>query len=361
MNIHLMMEGKFADKFVEFISEFYPEQSNYTYIYRNKINGDISCNTNADCAGYVSNLFDEVDLSLVGSDDKLFIHGFYLPHFVKYGLFAASKLNKNQIVLIIYGADLYNNRYLLQDDWFHPGVWLQEIWKRRLVKKAGVFMTFAAPDYDLIKEWYGADGKQFDILYPSNADYEQLSRIRKISDSVDTHRRILLGNSATVTNRHEEALRWLSKYKDEDIEIICPLSYGDLAYGKQIAEMGHAIFGDKFIPITDYMDISAYTDLLNSVDIAVYNNNRQQATGNIEILGYLGKKIYVRSDIATWGHYVVRDGCRFFDTMKIPELDYSDFCKLGREDIDYNEQYFLNIWDNNYLKKLWDEVMQYGN
>ena len=36
--------------------------------------------------------------------------------------------------------------------------------------------------------------------------------------------RILLGNSATKTNRHVEAMQMLSKIKDENIEVFAPLS-----------------------------------------------------------------------------------------------------------------------------------------
>lgn len=361
MNIHLMMEGKFVEKFISFVNDYYPIGEHYFYIYNNVENCEHPTSVKSDNVEYTSNLFESVRLDRMSSKDKMFIHGFFLNHFVQYGTFAASQLSRNQLVLIIYGADLYNNRYILQDNFVHPGVWLQEYKKKKLIKKIGLFMTFASPDYDLMYKWFGADGKQFDILYPSNANFEQLYAIRNVDKNNEKTVRILLGNSATSTNRHEEALEWLAKYKKEDIEIICPLSYGDMIYGNYIADIGRDIFGEKFIPITEYMNIDEYTELLNSVDIAVYNNNRQQATGNIEILGYLGKKIYVRSDIATWGHYVDRDGCRFFDTTLIPSLNFEEFCVMNREDIDYNEQYFLKIWDNNYLKKLWDEVIQYGN
>ena len=39
---------------------------------------------------------------------------------------------------------------------------------------------------------------------------------------------ILIGNSATETNNHIEVLDLLSKFKNEDIKIYVPLSYGDM-------------------------------------------------------------------------------------------------------------------------------------
>jgi len=280
------------------VNEYYPQDLNYIYIYRSENNGDIRNTIEGNNIEYTTDLFSSVELAKLEGRGKLFIHGFYLPHFVKYALAATEVISKNSLVLVIYGADLYNNRYLLQDNFFHPGIWVQEYQKKRLIRRIGNFMTFASSDYDLLHEWYGANGKQYDCLYPSNANIELLSKIRGETNN-DRAVRILLGNSATVTNRHEEALGWLERYKNNDIRIICPLSYGDMEYGNRVEDYGRSIFGENFIPIRNYMGIDEYSLLLNSVDIAIYNNNRQQATGNIEILGYLGKKIFVRSDTTT--------------------------------------------------------------
>jgi len=115
----------------------------------------------------------------------------------------------------------------------------------------------------------------------------------------------------------------------------------------------------SLLQLASHMDIDEYTRLLNSVDIAIYNNNRQQATGNIEILGFLGKKIFVRSDTTTWEHYVDRDDCRFFDTTGLASMDFLDFIKLSEDAREYNYNYFSRIWDELYLKELWDRVFEY--
>lgn len=40
-------------------------------------------------------------------------------------------------------------------------------------------MKFASADIDIINEHYGGHGKQFDCLYPSNADIELLDSLKK--------------------------------------------------------------------------------------------------------------------------------------------------------------------------------------
>lgn len=117
------------------------------------------------------------------------------------------------------------------------------------------------------------------------------------------------------------------------------------------------MFGDRFIPIFDYLTPADYARLLNSVHVAVFNFNRQQGTGNIEILGYLGKKIYIRSDTTLWEHYVCRDKCRFNDTLTIGDSTFEDFVYSNPDDTKINKAYFKKIWDIDYIKSLWDKVM----
>ena len=105
------------------------------------------------------------------------------------------------------------------------------------------------------------------------------------------------------------------------------------------------------------MSINDYSRMLNDIDIAIYNNNRQQATGNIEILGYLGKKIFVRSDTTTWQHYVGRDNCVFYDTKLINTMSFEEFASDNEEGLSVNKKYFEKIWDDNYIKEVWDRVM----
>ena len=99
--------------------------------------------------------------------------------------------------------------------------------------------------------------------------------------------------------------------------------------------------------------------MLSQIDIAVFNHNRQQATANIEILSYLGKKLFIRSDTTTWDHYVIRDRCSFYDTKLIENMTYDDFVSFSEKSIKNNVAYFRKIWDLNYVKSLWDNVMEF--
>lgn len=105
-----------------------------------------------------------------------------------------------------------------------------------------------------------------------------------------------MGNSATKTNCHIEIFNKLSKYDwIHELEIICPLSYGnEEEYRDYVIKVGYEKIGNKFKPITEYISLTKYIELLNSCDVGVFNNNRQQGGSTILYLTRLGKKcIYV--------------------------------------------------------------------
>lgn len=352
MHIHIIPNEKFTNSFIELMIGENFKANNYIYVYRDQ-NFDIIKND------YVKEIksFKEVDYSLLNIDDKVFVHSFYNLKLMLHLIKNKEKFDKNKLVLIIYGSEVYNNRYMLEKGGIHFQARLEEFFKKKLFKISHTFMTFACSDYGIAHKYYGADGEQFDCLYTPNINISYLDALKK---TVANNKcvRILLGNSATDTNKHFEALDWLSRFSENDIEIICPLSYGNKKYGKCVIDYGKQLFGNKFIPILDYMTPEKYSELLNSVNVAVFNNNRQQGIQNIEILAYLGKKIYIRSDITSWDHYVVRDKCSFYDTKQIYQMSFEEFYQFTNEERQNNVNYFKKIWDINYVKSLWDEVIK---
>jgi len=126
---------------------------------------------------------------------------------------------------------------------------------------------------------------------------------------------IQIGNSADPSNEHFEMLEILEKYRDEDIKIFAPLSYGPKDYAYKVKDEGEKIFGDKFVAMLDFMPFEEYLTFLGEIDIAIFNHKRQQAMGNtISLLG-LGKKVYMRNGVSQWG---------FFDKINVKVYDISD-------------------------------------
>ncbi|WP_169817536.1 TDP-N-acetylfucosamine:lipid II N-acetylfucosaminyltransferase [Algoriphagus vanfongensis] len=104
----------------------------------------------------------------------------------------------------------------------------------------------------------------------------------------------LVGNSASITNNHIDCFAMLSKQKVESNRVLVPLSYGfPKKFKKTILAEGLQGFGDRFLPIEEFIPFADYLDLLKSCGYALFGSIRQQALGNIYMCLALGIKVYL--------------------------------------------------------------------
>ncbi|MDE6435191.1 MAG: TDP-N-acetylfucosamine:lipid II N-acetylfucosaminyltransferase, partial [Lachnospiraceae bacterium] len=90
-----------------------------------------------------------------------------------------------------------------------------------------------------------------------------------------------------------------------------------------------------FVALTEFMEKDKYIELLATCDVAILNNNRQQALGNIWILINLGKKIFIRDDTPMWP-YFKNLGVNIFDISKIQNLTFEQFVAYDLKKINQN-------------------------
>jgi hypothetical protein len=196
----------------------------------------------------------------------------------------------------IWGGDLYQYTNA-RKTWFAS---IKEVLRRFVIHRMGHLVTYIEGDIDLVREWYGAKGIYHEcIMYLSNVVDPNIVTAPK-EHIEKSCLNILLGNSADSSNNHIEALERLLAFKDQSIKIYAPLSYGDQAYAKKVISQGKEWFGDKFVPMTDFMPFDYYLEFLKSLDIAIFNHQRQQAMGNTITLLGMGKTVFMRSDVSHW-------------------------------------------------------------
>ncbi|MBR0478128.1 MAG: TDP-N-acetylfucosamine:lipid II N-acetylfucosaminyltransferase [Solobacterium sp.] len=185
-------------------------------------------------------------------------------------------------------------------------------------------IVFLIPgDYDAFRSVFGFSRSHSIAKMPGSPEQKRIQEFR--TSNAHEGIRIILGNSATDSNCHEEILRILhDQYYDEAIEVYCPLSYGDEEYRNRINRLGDELLGEKYIPMTEYMDKNMYMEFLSGCDIGIFNNNRQQGMGNIKSLLALGKKVYIRTDTSMWEHYNGR-GYTLFPAEGIRNLPFDEF------------------------------------
>lgn len=281
---------KFYEPYIKFISKNFNHKNHYFYIEHYSSNTTKESYVNN--MEYVSKIQYIKLIKSMYTSERIIIHALMSPRLILILFLQPWLLNK--CYWVIWGGDLYYR--VMRKKTIRSNVY--EYLRKSVIKKIGGFITHIKGDYELAKKWYGVKGQYYySFMYPSNLYKEYF--LNKNSDPTD-RRYVQIGNSADPSNNHLEILEKLQTYKDMNIEIICPLSYGDRNYAEAVVDFGKKVYGNKFLPITDFMPFDKYLNLLAKVDVAIFNHKRQQAMGNITTLVGLGKKVYIREDITTW-------------------------------------------------------------
>ncbi len=170
------------------------------------------------------------------------------------------------------------------------------------------------------------------VSYPvagGNTELVEELRSQKNPDDSDDSVNIIVGNSATETNQHFEALDLLSRFKSQNIKIYLPLNYGGKdyeLYADKVINYAVSIFGaEKVVPLREKLSGDEYLRFLSMMDVGIFNNNRQQAMGNISQLLLCGAKVYIRHDTSMWDHFesfgaVLHDIAEIHDDSDLEQL-----------------------------------------
>ncbi|MDO4273050.1 MAG: TDP-N-acetylfucosamine:lipid II N-acetylfucosaminyltransferase [Eubacteriales bacterium] len=265
-------------------------------------------------------------LSVIDKCDAIVMHGlFNFKHFV---FISRKKEWLNKTCWVIWGGDIYCHTKESK----RIGVKFTEYLKQKYAPDIGYIATLVDKDLPLAKEWYHVRGKCFSLSYPVPLQrpgvMERLMEKGSAKGKDKKTLKILLGNSATETNCHMEALELMTDFAKEDLILHLPLAYGFKnfeEYREQVITKAVEIFGrDKVVPVTESMDGEAYSNFISDMDVAVFFNNRQQAMGNIAIALASGVKLYLRDDTTMWENYEQR-GFELENAFDIQKETFDEF------------------------------------
>lgn len=280
----------FSAPFIQFINKYFAHQ-NHIFIIQT-FEDTVLSEDYTDNVEYINKNQYNVLIKKMYKSDKIILHSLTTSKLT--GILFLRPWLLKKCYWVIWGGDLYYHDYrkkTIKSD-------LYELVRKYVIRNFGGLITQIKGDYLLAKKWYGVKGKYYySFLYPSNLYKEHISNknMQKLNKTY-----IQIGNSADPGNEHMEIFQKLSKYKDSNIEIICPLSYGNEENAHVVTKEGERIFDKKFTPLLELLPEEEYTEILERVNIAIFNHNRQQAMGNIITLLGLGKKVYIRDNITTW-------------------------------------------------------------
>lgn len=345
MIVHLFTSDKFAEPYIKFINKNFEIQNHRFYII-----GDekyIKDKNIKNIIFFKRNISEILRLLKdLNKSYKVMVHGLFYNDVVRI-LFIQPWILK-KCTWFIWGGDLYY--YNLPKENFKMK--LNEFFRKFIIKRFGALTMQVEGEVELARKWYGARGEyKYSFLYLSNVYRGVDKNVEKDLDK----KYIMIGNSADPTNNHKEVFEKLKSYRNSNIEIICPLSYGGTdGYREKVINYGKNIFNEKFVPITDFIEINKYWELLNKIDIGIFNHKRQQALGNITALLGLGKKVFIRSDITTWG-FCEKHKLKVYD---ITSENIDLLGKISEEDIENNSNIVKSEFTEKKLKEDMEKIFE---
>lgn len=157
-------------------------------------------------------------------------------------------------------------------------------------------------DYDLLKKHFDVRAEYRFFTYKANEHGQDPADMFKLREREAVN--VMINHQASVFGNHESMMKLISRIdRDNRLNKIVPLSYGHPLIRKNVLKAGRRIFGDKFKPVLEYMSGKDYFALLDSVDVAVFGQRRQEASGNIIQLLKNGVKVFLRNDNNLLAYY----------------------------------------------------------
>lgn len=248
---------------------------------------------------------------------------------------------------IIWGGDLYQFRKASNTAHFR----IKEVLRGFVIQRVGHLVTYVKGDVELARQWYRAKGTHHDcIMYLSNVVDTKMT-LESVPASDHEGWNILLGNSADPSNNHFEAFERLLPFKDQAIKIYAPLSYGDQHHAQKVIRQGKSWFGDKFVPMTDFMPYEQYLEFLKNLDIAIFNHQRQQAMGNTITLLGMGKTVFMRCDVSHW---------RFLESLgiKLNDVEQLELSRIAPDEADTNTRLVHSYFSRATLIKQYSDIFE---
>lgn len=350
MILHIIPDEKWTQAFIDKINLLFDIKEHFFVVYTNK---QVKYCNLENIERYpniyvkMGKVFDNNDVyDIIRKCDLVILHSLF---FQLYDLKNITKIKNMRIIWFIWGGDLYDTYYAAHTFPFKLVNILREHYRKKIISKL-IGAIAIEGDYQQLCTWYHTNAKQLFAQYTYKLFDKSLYTISpRRRDKI----RVMVGHSATRTCQHIDVFNILAKFAGK-IEVVSPLAYpSDNNYINKVIKTGRHIFGDNFVPITEYMNYDEYVAMLSDIDIAVFDNNRQQGNGNIISMLYLGKKVYVSSHNSLYSHYK-RLGCVIFEFSDNIGNSFLDL--LNSHEAAINENIIMNQFCDKTFFSTWNHV-----
>lgn len=349
MILHIFPDEKFTEDYIERVNRLFHSVEHYFYIYtkgeRRFCNKEFVESLNN--VGFINDLFQKESkfVEIYKKSERVIFHGLFLRYFDMLYFYRLKKRYNKYYVWVIWGGDLYDFYNAAHKN---PTIilFMKEMLRKKFIEQLEAAVTNY--DYEELKERYKTSAIHQMAIYSYQLFPEAADKVEN-----GTFTKVMVGHSATKTCRHQETFELLRPYVGK-IQVYCPLSYPDnKTYIAAVEKRGREIFGNQFFPLKEFMPYDKYISFLGSIDIGIFNNNRQQGMGNITNLLYLGKKVYLSKDNNIRKVYC-RPSYIIFDSEKIEETEF--FRTLSKKEKERNrKQIELFLSDKEFVRS-WGEI-----
>jgi dTDP-N-acetylfucosamine:lipid II N-acetylfucosaminyltransferase len=321
MNYHIIPDDKFIDTFIEIAEAVSPESANI-FLLRDNPPYKFVKHPVAISAPFGSEGFEQY-IARATKDDHIYIH--YLSSQMIEWINTTTCSAK--LIWIFWGSEFFEAAGIRFDLYepvtaklvqlneqklsrYYP-LHLYRKWKLNkeikrhdddtaarvgaAVKKLAYIMHYNRYDYDLIRKHFPTEAKFLHFFYSPPYTYGQMDIIAQQKTTLVVNNKAInvwLGNSGYDANNHLDYLQVISRLKD-NMEVWAPLTYGDDKYIATIEAQGARLLGNKFYALKSYMTFDDFVRAIYAMDIGIMPHKRPQAFGNIQLLLYFGRRVYM--------------------------------------------------------------------
>lgn len=328
--VHLMFNDKFNKPFVEFLNRNF-KQKEHLILCKRSLPFDFPKAKNVvEVLAYRKLNFANVD--------KIICHSLFDLEVIDY-LYNHRDILQKKACWMIWGGDLYNAPRGEMHDYVRSNF--------------RAIITDVDGDARVYYERYKSSAICYNAGYTFPITREMMERFSHCEHEKKKNFIIQVNNSCDISTL--QMFDYLQHCRNENVCIITPLSYGQMEYREAIIEKGRSLFGDKFRYIDKMLSPDEYTRHLSQVDILILNQNRQQGLGNCIAVLSMGGKVFIRSEISTYAHFM-NMGIRIYESERVKDMSYEELVCYDEQQKKANMDRAHIFTDELYLKKLWSPV-----
>jgi len=361
------MKDKFTDTFINFVNDNFNMNGHYFIIYGSDLIDGLKIESinkkNVSCIENVKEFLDNKNnIKTILKYEKIIIHGLFHPAVIDVWYENPGLCAKTYIYL--YGGDYY---YEVDKSRRKGFIYLRRKRKERILKEQFIskrsvifknvvgIINILPEENDIVRRLYSVSCKMF---YATYWEEKVVNHYRYVLGKNDNIVRVQVGNSAAEENDHIKILKELYKYRNENIEIYVPLSYGDKQYAHQVKKTGKKLFKEKFIAMEKYLTLEKYYEFQEKVDVAIFGMHRQQALGNIQSHLFKGNIVYLQKNSVGAHFFAETIGCKIRYLEDIKGLGFKEFSYIHEAEKNNNIIKMEEYYAIDKIVRQWKEIFE---